>query len=84
MRQIDKKYMTSGDITKLDGTPIPLDEPLILFRGRDRVLVQLLEYYAQLCEQAGSPERQLKLIDEKIGEIKAWQEDNQARLKVPD
>ena len=52
MRKIDGKYQTSGDITKLDGTPIPEDEPLFLFRAHDKLLVQLLEYYMELCKKA--------------------------------
>ena len=84
MRQIDSKYQTSGDITKLDGTPIPQDEPLILFRGKDKLLPVLLEQYRQLCQDAGSPQQQLESIERQIQEIKAWQEKNQEKVKTPD
>lgn len=84
MRQIDGKYQTSGDITKLDGTPIPLDEPLILFRGKDKLLPQLLEKYAALCQEAGSPEQQLTLLRKRIDEINDWQTNHQDKVKVPD
>lgn len=86
MRKIDGKYQTtdSGDITKLDGTPLPADEPLILFRGHDKLLPQLLEHYQQLCGQAGSPERQITLLQQRIDKIKAWQAANPDKLKIPD
>jgi len=84
MRKIDGKYQTSGDITKLDGTPIPEDEPLILFRAQDKLLVPLLEKYNELCINAGSPEGQVNLLEQRINEIKAWQATNQVKLKIPD
>jgi hypothetical protein len=84
MRQIDGKYKTSGDLTKLDGTPLPEDEPLILFRAQDKLLAQLLEHYKQLCQSAGSPENQVTLLQQLIDEVKAWQETHPERLKVPD
>jgi len=84
MRQIDGKYQTSGDITKLDGTSIPQDEPLILFRGKDKLLPVLLEQYRQLCQDAGSPQQHLKLVEQRIKDIKIWQEKNQGKVKIPD
>lgn len=84
MRQIDGKYKTSGDITKLDGTPISEDEPLILFRGQDKLLVPLLDHYLELCRGAGSPGGQIKLLRERIAEVKTWQDSHPDRLKVPD
>jgi hypothetical protein len=84
MRKIDGKYQTSGDITKLDGTPIPEDEPLILFRAHDKLLVPLLEKYNELCINAGCHEGQINLMNQRINEIKTWQAANQDKLKVPD
>ena len=84
MRQIDGKYQTSGDITKLDGTPIPQDEPLILFRGKDKLLPRLLEQYKQLCQDGGSPQGQIELLQQRIDEIKVWQDNNQDKVKIPD
>jgi hypothetical protein len=84
MRKIDSKYQTSGDITKLDGTPIPEDEPLILFRGKDKLLPQLLEQYQQLCREAGSPEAHISTMQSDIDGIKEWQASHQDKVKVPD
>lgn len=84
MRQIDGKYQTSGDITKLDGTPVPQDEPLILFRGKDKLLPRLLEMYKQLCQDGGSPQNHLDLLQQRIDEIKEWQDSNLDKVKIPD
>ena len=83
MRIIDDKHQTSGDITRLDGTPVPEDEELILFRSRDKLLIPLLEHYKQLCINAGSPDDQLAVLQKRIDAIKSWQENNQDKLKVP-
>jgi hypothetical protein len=84
MRQIDFKYKTSGDITKMDGTPIPPDEPLVLFRAKDKLLPALLVQYRQLCQDAGSPQQQVEAVDELIKSVETWQEQNQDKVKIPD
>lgn len=84
MRQIDGKYQTSGDITKLDGTLVPIDEPLIMFRGKDKLLPELLQHYQQQCQQAGSPAGQVESLQELIDTITEWQANNQDKLKIPD
>lgn len=83
MRQLDAKFKTSGDLTKLDGTPIPDDEPVILFRGNDKLLPKVLEHYKQLCTEAGSPANHLNLIDEKIDRVNNWQS-NAKTVHIPD
>ena len=84
MRQIDGKYKTDGAVTKNDGTPIPDDEPLILFRGQDKLLPGLLKHYNQLCAQAGSPQTQIQAIEERIKAIEKWQTEHPERVKAPD
>ena len=84
MRQIDGKYKTDGTITKLDDTPLPPDEPLVLFRGHDKVLPEMLEAYKGLCRKAGSPIQHLDSIDKLNQEIKLWQSANPDKIKVAD
>lgn len=84
MRQIDGKYKTSGDITKQDGTPVPEDEPLILFRAKDKLLPELLGHYLEQCRAAGSPEQHLSTLQQRIDAIKQWQAANPDRVKIPD
>jgi len=84
MRQINAKYQTSGEITKNDGTPIPVDEPLMLFRGKDKVLPQLMDEYKRLSQAVGSPAEHLEAIQAATDKIVAWQKDNQDKVKTPD
>lgn len=84
MRRIDGKYQTDGTLTKNDGTPIPDDEPLMLFRGKDQLLPDVVEYYADMCEAAGSPEEHVQTLREKADNIRAWQNDNPDSAKIPD
>jgi hypothetical protein len=84
MRRIDTKYQTSGDISKLDGTPIPNDEPLILFRGRDRLVLPMLEHYLELRLKAGTSDKNLGLLREQMRVIKDWQQGNTDRTRIPE
>lgn len=84
MRKFGSKYQTTGDVTKLDGTPLPEDEPLFLFRSQDKLLILVLEHYLELCRSAGSPETNLTPLMQTIEIVKAWQAAHQANLKTPD
>lgn len=53
---------------------IPKDEPMILFRGRDKLAVAMLEYYRRLCVDDGCTEYQLETMDVMIGKFKAFSE----------
>lgn len=52
-----------------NGEPIPLEEPRILFRGRDRLALPLLRIYRQMCESDGCTEYQLHSLDVMIREF---------------
>ncbi len=84
MRQIDGKYKTDSDITKLDGTPIPDDEPIILFRAKDKLTPQMLEAYKKLCLDAGCQPGQIESLDPMIEKFKNWQAANPDKVKLPD
>jgi hypothetical protein len=84
MRQIDSKYKTTGEIFKYDGTPIPEDEPLILFRGRDRLVPQMLDYYNELRIKAGTSQKNMPLLQKQIEVIKRWQAENPDRTRIPE
>ncbi len=84
MRQIDGKYKTDGNITKIDGTPIPDDEPLVLFRAKDKLLPQVLENYKKLCQDAGCQPQQVETLSPLIQQVKDWQTANQDKVKLPD
>ncbi len=61
-RMIDMKVgiTTDGKLVKVlnDGTEneIPLDEPTILYRGRDRLATPMLTFYRELCVDDGATE----------------------------
>ena len=69
MTQIDDKYSIEGEriIKTSNGIPIDLEtEPVILFRGRDRLALPMLEYYRELCIKDGCTDYQLEKIDSRI------------------
>jgi hypothetical protein len=84
MRKIGAKYYTDGsDIFKYDQTPIPHDEPLILFRGRDRLVPQMLEYYLKLRQQITDPKQNLDYLKNDFETIADWQKANPGKVRTP-
>ena len=84
MRQIDGKYYIEGDqIFKYDHTPIPEDEPLMLFRGRDRLVPQMLEYYLKLRQEITEPKQNLTFLTGAMEKIQAWQKAHPDRVRTP-
>lgn len=61
---------------------IPDDEPVIIFRARDVLLPQVLEYYHNLCVEAGSPDHHLDGLCDVIDAVLDWQSGHET--KVPD
>jgi len=45
---------------------IPNNEPVILFRGRDKLALPLLRIYKQMCEEDGCTPFQLQSMEEMI------------------
>jgi hypothetical protein len=66
-----------------NGTIIPEDEPTILFRGRDRLAVPMLEFYYQLCKNDGATDYQLGTMDFMINKFKQFSVDNPQTMKQP-
>jgi hypothetical protein len=83
MRQIGAKYHTEGDIYKYDGTLIPPGEPVILFRARDRLVPDVLDFYLALREKITSPKQNLSLLRADSDAIKAWQLSNPDKVRTP-
>lgn len=76
----DGKY---GQVTTEHGD-IPDDEPVIVFRARDRQLPTTLQAYWELCEASGSPQRHLGLISDTIVRVRAWQREHPDQVRQPD
>ena len=84
MRTIGSKYRISGEIIRnADNTAVPGDEPVMLFRGRDRLLPDMLDYYLKLREQTGMSDEQLSDLKTQIESIKHWQAEHSDRLNTP-
>lgn len=58
------------------------DEPVVVFRAKDRLLPKLLKIYRYMCELAGSPVLHLEAIDKAAAAVKDWQAQNPT--KTPD
>lgn len=72
---IDNKY---GRVT-LERGDIGEDEPVVVFRAKDRLLPKVLAYYLLFCTKAGSPRYHLNLILDTKDKIEDWQEENGSR-----
>lgn len=77
---IDSKY---GRVTTEFGS-IGDDEPVVVFRARDRVLPKLLAYYHLFCLRSDSPKRHLDLILKTRETVMNWQKNNDREVKIPD
>jgi hypothetical protein len=76
----DRKY---GQVTTEHGD-IPEDEPVIVFRARDRLTVDVLDDYLRRCAAAGSPQRHLDLVQGTRELFRQWQQDHPDRVRTPD
>lgn len=56
--------------------PIPDNEPVILFRGRDRLAVAMLLHYRNLCVEDHCTDYQLQSTDEMIARFKKFAEES--------
>ena len=52
------------------------DEPVVVFRAQDRLLPAVLDAYADLCREAGSPANHIQGIQWTRDFVTAWQADN--------
>jgi hypothetical protein len=91
-RGIDGKYSVRawngtagplGIIKNVTGDPIPEDEPLFLFRAKDQLAIQVLQYYRELCLQTGSPAEHLRGIDGEIQVFTDFAQRHPERMKQP-
>jgi hypothetical protein len=79
MRQIDEKHTITDDgklIKTATGEEIPEIEPVILYRGRDRLALPMLRYYRTLCVADGATEYQLQSMDRMIEKFQKYADEN--------
>ena len=84
MRSLDGKYHIEGEMILNTKTrePIPLDEPLFLFRARDHHALGTIEDYEGRCKQDCGPEH-MDGIDEQIRRFADFRRANPERMKEP-
>jgi len=85
-KRIDNKFSVTsdGNIVNAKGIPIPDYEPKILFRGKDKLAVPMLQYYLALCMENGCTQEQEQSMRVMIEEFKQFQEKFSATVKLPD
>lgn len=76
----DGKY---GRITT-ERLEIPDDEPVFLFRARDKFLPDVLAAYILLSGDGGSPQFHTDIVQAARERILKWQEDHPDRVRTPD
>jgi hypothetical protein len=83
-RAIDGKFVVKGGqiVKASSGEIVPEDEPLVLMRGRDHLMVATLNHYRRLCQLDGCNDYQLRLVDELIAKFTAYASDP-SRMKQP-
>lgn len=75
----DRKY---GKVTTEHGS-IPEDEPVIVFRARDRLSPDVIAYYGSLCVKA-SPDFHQDLVKGTLQAFLDWQRDHPDQVRTPD
>ncbi|OLF82067.1 hypothetical protein AWH63_11040 [Marinobacter sp. C18] len=78
----DPKYDIKDDrlINSNTGEPIPVNEPVFMFRGKDKNALKALKFYRDLCTD---PEH-IRAIDRRIAKFERFAEHNQDLMKEPD
>jgi hypothetical protein len=76
---VDRKY----GLVILEHGDIGEDEPVVVFRAKDKLLPELLYKYLHLCSESGSPERHLDLIRASYGSIREWQDAHPDNVRTP-
>lgn len=84
IRPIDPRFHVSGSriIKTSSGEVIPEDEPLILQRGRDRLMLPTLRHFRSLAVLDACNDYLLGSIDERIAAFEAYASDP-SRMKQP-
>lgn len=94
MRKIDEKYSVVSpwprkaeepEIVKTDtGEALPVGEPLFLFRAKDKLVLEMLNYYHQLCREAQCTPEHTAGAFHMIRQAEKFAREHPERMKVPD
>lgn len=79
----DRKFywntIKNAFVNRVSGEAIPDDEPVIIFRARDKHALRVLYYYQQLC----ADEHHQRAIVDRINEFGIFARFNSERMKEP-
>lgn len=73
------KFEDGRFVNRVSGEAIPDDEPVIIFRARDRNALKVLGYYQEICEDA----HHKQAIQDRIDEFENYWVNNPDRMKEP-
>ena len=78
----ERKYdiIDNKIVNRATGIPIPDDEPIMIFRGKDKKTIKMLYYYLGYCTNL----LHRKVIQGRIDDFKAFQNENPDIVKEPD
>lgn len=86
IKRIDNKHSITSDgviIKTSNGSPIPDHEPKILFRGRDKLAIPMLQFYLGLCLQDGCTKYQEESMRSMIKEFEVFRDSFSSTMKQP-
>lgn len=67
------------ELPDADFSDVGEDEPVVVFRAKDALLVDVLDFYARRCIESGAPGRHVELVERSGREVAAWQRKHGAR-----
>jgi hypothetical protein len=68
--------LENPELLSVGSTPIAEDEPVMLFRARDALFIDVLRHYAELLEQCGSAPHMIKAVYDQIELALDWRNVN--------
>lgn len=65
---------------QIDIPGIDEDEVVVVLRSRDQYTPQMLDFYANLCTEGGSPQHHIAGIHSTKAAVEAWQAENPTQV----
>lgn len=78
---IDFRY---GKVTVERDPDFEEDEIVVVFRARDKLLLEVLNFYHDITLREGSEKEFVLNLQREIALIRRWQRDNEELLRPPD
>ena len=79
----EPKYDATIDgliVNRVSGEVIPADEPIMIFRARDKNAALMISYYKKLCADLNHR----AIVNERLHDFVDFAHDNPERMKEPD